>query len=81
MRVVSLAHDSDFDGWRDAARTLALANVPAAEIEWQVGGRSNIDFTGQVRLDIQYIRSESRWLDLKLLLKTIPAVLLGTGAC
>jgi lipopolysaccharide/colanic/teichoic acid biosynthesis glycosyltransferase len=49
--------------------------------ELQVGGRSNIDFTGQVRLDIQYIRSESRWLDLKLLLKTIPAVLLGTGAC
>jgi lipopolysaccharide/colanic/teichoic acid biosynthesis glycosyltransferase len=54
---------------------------PGLTCLWQVGGRSNIDFTGQVRLDIQYIRSESRWLDLKLLLKTIPAVLLGTGAC
>jgi lipopolysaccharide/colanic/teichoic acid biosynthesis glycosyltransferase len=54
---------------------------PGLTCLWQVGGRSNIDFAGQVRLDIQYIRSESRWLDLILLLKTIPAVVLGTGAC
>ncbi len=54
---------------------------PGLTCFWQVGGRSKIDFTGQVRLDIQYIRSESRWLDFKLLLKTIPTVLLGTGAC
>jgi lipopolysaccharide/colanic/teichoic acid biosynthesis glycosyltransferase len=54
---------------------------PGLTCLWQVGGRSNIDFAGQVRLDVQYIRSESRWLDLILLLKTIPAVLLGTGAC
>jgi lipopolysaccharide/colanic/teichoic acid biosynthesis glycosyltransferase len=54
---------------------------PGLTCLWQVGGRSKIDFAGQVRLDIQYIRSESRWLDFRLLLKTIPAVLLGTGAC
>ncbi len=54
---------------------------PGLTCLWQVAGRSNIDFTGQVRLDIQYIRSESPWLDLRLLLKTIPAVILGTGAC
>ena len=53
---------------------------PGLTCFWQVGGRSNIDFTGQVRLDIQYIRSESVWLDLKLLLKTVPAILFGTGA-
>ena len=47
---------------------------------WQVGGRSNIDFEGQVRLDLAYIRSESFWLDIFLLLKTVPAVLLGQGA-
>jgi lipopolysaccharide/colanic/teichoic acid biosynthesis glycosyltransferase len=45
-----------------------------------VGGRSEIDFAGQVRLDIDYIRSESVWLDCKLLLKTVPAVLFGKGA-
>lgn len=53
---------------------------PGLTCFWQVGGRSNIDFTGQVRLDIQYIRSKSVWLDLALLLKTVPAILLGTGA-
>ena len=53
---------------------------PGLTCFWQVGGRSDIDFSGQVRLDIAYIRSESVWLDLKLLLQTIPAVLLGKGA-
>lgn len=53
---------------------------PGLTCFWQVGGRSEIDFAGQVRLDIQYIRSESVWLDFKLLLKTVPAVLFGKGA-
>ena len=53
---------------------------PGLTCFWQVGGRSDIDFAGQVRLDIAYIRSESVWLDLKLLLQTIPAVLLSKGA-
>jgi exopolysaccharide biosynthesis polyprenyl glycosylphosphotransferase len=53
---------------------------PGLTCFWQVGGRSEIDFAGQVRLDIAYIRSESVWTDIKLLFKTIPAVLLGKGA-
>lgn len=53
---------------------------PGLTCFWQVGGRSDIDFAGQVRLDLAYIRSESVWLDLKLLLQTVPAVLLGKGA-
>jgi len=53
---------------------------PGLTCFWQVGGRSNIDFAGQVRLDVAYIRSESIWLDFKLLLKTVPAVLFGKGA-
>ncbi len=53
---------------------------PGLTCFWQVGGRSNIDFAGQVRLDVAYIRSESIWLDFKLLLQTIPAVLFGKGA-
>lgn len=61
----------------DRQRLLAK---PGLTCFWQVGGRSEIDFEGQVRLDVQYIRSESFWLDIKLLLKTIPAVLLGKGA-
>ncbi len=57
-----------------------LLAKPGLTCFWQVQGRSNIDFEGQVRLDMQYVRSESFWLDLKLLLKTVPAVLFGKGA-
>jgi len=61
----------------DRQRLLAK---PGLTCVWQVSGRSNIDFPGQVRLDLQYIRSQSLWLDVTLLLKTIPAVLFGDGA-
>jgi len=37
MRLITLAHEEDFDGWRDAARALALAGVPASDVRWQVG--------------------------------------------
>lgn len=57
-----------------------LLVTPGITCLWQVSGRSDIDFSGQVRLDIEYIRSRSLWTDLKLLLATIPAVLLGKGA-
>ncbi len=53
---------------------------PGLTCFWQVAGRSSIDFDGQVRLDVAYIQSESVWLDLKLLVQTVPAVLLGKGA-
>lgn len=47
---------------------------------WQVSGRSEVSFNKQVSLDLEYIESQSLWLDLKLLIKTIPAVLFGKGA-
>jgi probable DNA metabolism protein len=37
MRVIALAAQDDFDGWRKAARALAAAGVPAREVSWQVG--------------------------------------------
>jgi lipopolysaccharide/colanic/teichoic acid biosynthesis glycosyltransferase len=61
----------------DRQRLLAK---PGLTCFWQVGGRSKIDFDGQVRLDLEYIRSRSFWVDVKLLLKTVPAVLMGDGA-
>lgn len=57
-----------------------LLVVPGLTCFWQVGGRSSIDFAGQVRLDVAYIQSSSVWLDIKLLIQTVPAVLLGKGA-
>ena len=59
---------------------LRLLAKPGLTCFWQVGGRTDINFSDQVHLDVEYIRSESVWLDLKLLFLTIPAVLLGKGA-
>ncbi len=47
---------------------------------WQVYGRSRTNFDEMVRLDLQYVRQWSLWLDLKILLKTPMAVMFGTGA-
>jgi exopolysaccharide biosynthesis polyprenyl glycosylphosphotransferase len=47
---------------------------------WQVSGRSQLRFPDMVRLDIHYIQSWNVWLDLQILIKTIPAVLRGRGA-
>ena len=47
---------------------------------WQVNGRSLLPFERQVSLDIEYIDKQSIWLDLKILLRTIPAVLSCKGA-
>jgi uracil-DNA glycosylase family protein len=37
MRTITLADEQDFEGWRRAARALALAGIPAAEVRWEVG--------------------------------------------
>lgn len=57
-----------------------LHAIPGITGLWQVSGRSDIPFTDQVRLDLQYIQSAGVLNDLRLLLRTIPAVLSGKGA-
>ena len=57
-----------------------LEVIPGITCIWQISGRSEIPFEQQVELDVQYIESQSFWTDLKILLKTVPALLLGTGA-
>lgn len=57
-----------------------LMAKPGITCLWQIGGRADIDFEGQVRLDLQYIQAQSLTQDLLILLKTVPAVLLGKGA-
>jgi lipopolysaccharide/colanic/teichoic acid biosynthesis glycosyltransferase len=58
-----------------------LAAKPGITCVWQISGRSEIDFSGQVGLDVGYIESQSFWTDLKILVRTVPAVLSGKGAC
>lgn len=47
---------------------------------WQVSGRSLLSFEEMVKLDLYYVENWSLWLDLKILIQTVPAVLTGRGA-
>jgi exopolysaccharide biosynthesis polyprenyl glycosylphosphotransferase len=58
-----------------------LAVKPGITCIWQISGRSEIDFSGQVKLDVDYIESQSLETDVKILLRTFPAVISGKGAC
>lgn len=53
---------------------------PGLTCLWQIRGRSQIPFDGQVKLDIEYIRTRSFLGDVMILIKTVPAVLFGRGA-
>ncbi|MDP4598245.1 MAG: WecB/TagA/CpsF family glycosyltransferase [Pseudomonadales bacterium] len=57
-----------------------LEAVPGITCLWQVSGRSDIDFIGQVKLDVDYIENQGTAQDLRILLRTVPAVLGGKGA-
>ena len=57
-----------------------LSMPPGLTCLWQISGRSDLTFAEWMRLDLEYIDNWSLWLDLKIALKTIPAVLLGRGA-
>ncbi len=57
-----------------------LRSRPGITGPWQVAGRSLLPFDDMVRLDLYYIENWSLWLDLKILLRTLPVVLFGTGA-
>jgi exopolysaccharide biosynthesis polyprenyl glycosylphosphotransferase len=65
----------------ELAHRRRLSVKPGITCLWQVSGRNNVkDFRDWVRLDLEYIDNWSLWLDLKILFRTIPVVLLGTGA-
>lgn len=58
-----------------------LAVKPGITCLWQISGRSNIqDFDEWVRLDLEYVQNWSLWLDIRILLRTIPVVVFGKGA-
>lgn len=63
------------------AQRRRLSVKPGLTCLWQITGRNGIrNFEEWVALDLQYIDNWSLWLDLKILVKTLPAVLRGVGA-
>ncbi|MGN6758824.1 MAG: sugar transferase [Thermomicrobiales bacterium] len=57
-----------------------LDMTPGITCLWQVNGRSHLTFTEQTHLDLYYAEHWSLWLDITIILRTIPAVLTGRGA-
>ena len=57
-----------------------LEAIPGLTCFWQVQGRSEIPFPRQVELDVDYIEKQNLALDIKLLAKTVPAIIGGRGA-
>jgi lipopolysaccharide/colanic/teichoic acid biosynthesis glycosyltransferase len=68
---------ASYDYWH---RRRLLEAKPGITGLWQVSGRSRVTFDEMVRLDLRYARSCSPWMDLKILLRTPLAVVLGEGA-
>jgi len=70
----------DYEGFSEDWQRRRFSVRPGITCLWQVGGRSSIPFEKWMQLDLQYIDEWSLWLDLQILLRTIPAVLRGSGA-
>jgi exopolysaccharide biosynthesis polyprenyl glycosylphosphotransferase len=67
--------------FNDMAHRRRLSVKPGLTCLWQISGRNNVkDFRDWVRLDLEYIDNWSLWLDFKILWRTVPVVLAGTGA-
>ena len=77
-RPPSKSESDRFEFWQHRK----LSVKPGITCLWQVSGRSDItDFSEWARLDLKYIRTANFHTDLRILLRTIPAVVTGSGAC
>lgn len=70
----------DYTGFSEDWQRRRFSVRPGITCLWQVSGRSSISFDQWMRLDMEYIDRWSLWLDMKILARTIPAVVKGSGA-
>jgi exopolysaccharide biosynthesis polyprenyl glycosylphosphotransferase len=70
----------DYNGFDQDWHRRRFSVRPGITCLWQINGRNNIPFGKWMELDLEYIDKWSLWLDFKILLKTIPAVILARGA-
>ena len=57
-----------------------LVVQPGLTCYWQIGGRADVTWEEWVELDLDYIEDMGMWTDLKMILRTVPAVFRGDGA-
>lgn len=75
----SLPYEVDcYRAWHKARLLTAKPGITGL---WQIEGRSRVKFDDMVRMDLRYANTWSLWLDVKILLRTPKAVLIGQGAC
>ena len=65
----------DYSNWHRKR----LDGIPGITGLWQVNGKNKISFEEMVKLDIHYLENWSLWLDIKIILRTIPVMLKGEG--
>jgi len=70
----------DFEGFSEDWHRRRFSVRPGITGLWQINGRSAVPFEQWMELDLKYIDEWSLMLDLKVMLKTVPAVLRGSGA-
>ena len=70
----------DYEGFSEDWQRRRFSVRPGITCLWQVKGRSSISFEKWMQLDMQYLDEWSFWLDLKIIARTIPAVLKRSGA-
>ena len=70
----------DYNGFDKDWQRRRFSVRPGITCIWQISGRSDISFDRWMELDMEYIDQWSLWLDLRILLGTIPAVFKGAGA-
>ena len=70
----------DYKGFSEDWQRRRFSVRPGITCLWQINGRSNTTFEKWMELDMQYIDNWSFWLDLTILIKTIPEALYGRGA-
>lgn len=70
----------DYEGFDEDWHRRRFSVRPGMTCLWQVGGRSDVSFSRWMELDMEYIDNWSLGLDLRILARTIPAVLRGSGA-
>lgn len=72
----ALAYEVEYYSLHDRLR---LTGKPGLTGIWQVYGRSRVPFNEMVEMDLTYLREQSLWLDLKLVILTVPVMLFARG--